>query len=170
MQPGRRRRSMNAEARDKLGAGAHWAWSIGPAGCPLLPLQKSLWWHVTADPQRKWTLRSLCWVLIWLQHDLKQSQSCFKLWPAYHPLKSPRFVGRVGARITHPPQGTGVPWVPSVLSVKSLPSNMAVKGTVDMNLNGVFGFNGKNEKSYQKYYWDEKYDVFATHSFLGNRE
>lgn len=58
----------------------------------------------------------------------------------------------------------------AVRAAEPLLSHAVLEGTANVQLSVIFGFNGKNDKSYQKYHRDEKYEVFATSSHLGNRE
>lgn len=68
------------------------------------------------------------------------------------PSEKPWVTGRVGAGVACPPWAARVPWALPVQAVKLLLSKAALKDTANAYLSAVFGFNGKNDKSYQKYH------------------
>lgn len=140
---------------------------------PLLSLHwasEHMWHQIHNEKGPRADQGCPCRVLVWPQHHLKQSQSCFNL----QQCTILRSVGLLGEPVTRLPflthQDPPSPWALPVWAEKPLLSRAVLKEAQSTSWSAAFGLCGKNDKSYQKYRWDEKYEVFATSSCLGNRE
>lgn len=98
-----------AEGRSVLSS-MHWSCCLATAAPSAVRLLACDILHQILKQKESWAYyRSPCWVLIWLWHHLKQSQSFFILQLVYHSLKSPGLLAR---------------WVPALPALPSEPESL----------------------------------------------